>query len=684
MRRPRHKLQVSTFPFLAVLLCAMGALILFLLVMDRRAKIVARNKARDVLAARTDEQRKIEAVRQSEWEKQRDALHEALAAQHQDLRKEQQQVYQQLAEAGKELPTQELQVQGLRLAAANEEAKLQEQQAMLQAQLLGVKEAKQKGAEGKDDLARLGADIADLEKVLDNLKALKKREQQTYSVVPYSGKNGDDRKPIYVECGKAGLIFHPDRRALEGIELTAAALRGEVERRAGGLVREKKAPANGLVEPAPPKGPYVLFLIRPDGIASYYLALSYLRGFQMDFGYEVVDQDWVLEFAGGPATPSVPAVPKASIAVGDARPPAPAGPPIPSGAPSSVTGAFGGGTATPPVEPLPTISIGPGIGPATPGFGPAGPAAPAMDLNPSLAGPPFGKGVSGPNLNPTGTAADQPGDAPAGAGLGSPTPLTGPRLAPAGPVANAVPRLIPLSKLPAPVPLVRAGPGAPAGGASPSKTGSGNGPPDSSTSTSQNLGLTPGATVPGTASTAPGGIAPPAAVAPAGPGGGTTASGSGTSGSVGPPTTGPTPGQASLGASGAAGSAGEPGALGPALTLPGGDKGPARPAPPSLGNVMGNRDFVITITCFRDHVTVYPGGKQHWWKTPDGNLTDQGVFQNVQALIAGRQKAVGPGEPPYRPLIRFQVATDGLGSFLRVYPRLEVLNVPMTRENLND
>ena len=36
MRSRRHKLQVSTFPFLAVLLCAMGALLLVLLVMDRR------------------------------------------------------------------------------------------------------------------------------------------------------------------------------------------------------------------------------------------------------------------------------------------------------------------------------------------------------------------------------------------------------------------------------------------------------------------------------------------------------------------------------------------------------------------------------------------------------------------------------------------------------------------------
>ena len=45
MKRSRHGLQVSTFPFLAVLLCTMGSLILLLLVMDRRGKAVARAKA---------------------------------------------------------------------------------------------------------------------------------------------------------------------------------------------------------------------------------------------------------------------------------------------------------------------------------------------------------------------------------------------------------------------------------------------------------------------------------------------------------------------------------------------------------------------------------------------------------------------------------------------------------------
>ena len=52
MRRPRYKLQVSTFPFLAVLLCAMGSLLLLLFIMDRRAKIAAQHMTDEVLEAR--------------------------------------------------------------------------------------------------------------------------------------------------------------------------------------------------------------------------------------------------------------------------------------------------------------------------------------------------------------------------------------------------------------------------------------------------------------------------------------------------------------------------------------------------------------------------------------------------------------------------------------------------------
>ena len=59
MRRAKAKLTVSTFPFLAVLLCAMGSLIMLLMVFDQRAKRAARqrNMQQAVVQARAEEDR---------------------------------------------------------------------------------------------------------------------------------------------------------------------------------------------------------------------------------------------------------------------------------------------------------------------------------------------------------------------------------------------------------------------------------------------------------------------------------------------------------------------------------------------------------------------------------------------------------------------------------------------------
>src|SRR5436190_16473786 len=89
MRRPRQKISVSTFPFLAVLLSAMGALIFLLMVMDRRAKIAARAKTQEALAARdagiTAKTAAEEARLQAEWEAERDRLHAILLEQDGEL-----------------------------------------------------------------------------------------------------------------------------------------------------------------------------------------------------------------------------------------------------------------------------------------------------------------------------------------------------------------------------------------------------------------------------------------------------------------------------------------------------------------------------------------------------------------------------------------------------------------------
>src|ERR1019366_7474027 len=103
MRRKRSKLQVSTFPFLAVLLCAMGSLLLLLFIMDRRAKIAARNNAMEKIDARKARTQAEEEARQAEWDKAKQQLHLSLLEQQNQLRAESKGFEQNLNDASKKL-----------------------------------------------------------------------------------------------------------------------------------------------------------------------------------------------------------------------------------------------------------------------------------------------------------------------------------------------------------------------------------------------------------------------------------------------------------------------------------------------------------------------------------------------------------------------------------------------------
>ena len=108
-----------------------------------------------------------------------------------------------------------------------------------------------------------------------------------------------------------------------------------------------------------------------------------------------------------------------------------------------------------------------------------------------------------------------------------------------------------------------------------------------------------------------------------------------------------------------------------------------KPTPPPL-RLLGNRDFIITIDCYADHATVFPSGLQYRWSGPNPNASDKALVDAVSNLITRRQATVRTGEPAYRPVIRIQVAPDGLRTYLRIYPLLAPLNVMMTRENVRD
>jgi hypothetical protein len=312
MRRSRHKLEVSTFPFLAVLLCAMGSLIFLLMVMDRRAKIVARHKLEAKWQQEAEEQEtareaakekqlanrpRVVVDRQAEWEREREKLHKMLVEQERELRSQLAGMTREIDSAAKNAEQRQAYVEAVKGYLTKENARLLREYQDLARKKNEAGLHDQQGQTAKGDLQRLTLELLRMEKTLKDLKDLKTRPSDTFSLIPYRGKFGDTRRPVYVECSAGGLTVHPNRTFLSDYSLTSERFRQEVEQRAGTLEFQKKPDPN--MRGLPPTNPnaYVLFLVRPDGIMMYLQAQHALERYAIDYGYELVEPSWVFDFS---------------------------------------------------------------------------------------------------------------------------------------------------------------------------------------------------------------------------------------------------------------------------------------------------------------------------------------------------------------------------------------------------
>src|SRR5262249_31478976 len=257
MRRAKQ-LKPETFPFLAVLLCAMGSLILMLLVMDRRAKAVARAKAQRAAAQAAVIDEQTQEAHRAELERRRLALRAALLQQEEELTEQLHAVQGRLEEAAAETRTAEKQAEELAAAVRTGRAQLDRSKEDAAEQRRRAEEAAKQTEAQRAKAAALTRELESLEVTLAELKAARERAQHTYSLVPFRGKRGESRRPVYVECTNQGLVFHPDKTTVT--TSSASGMRGEVAHRIAR--QEATTPANAKGDTTP----YILFLIRPDGI----------------------------------------------------------------------------------------------------------------------------------------------------------------------------------------------------------------------------------------------------------------------------------------------------------------------------------------------------------------------------------------------------------------------------------
>jgi outer membrane biosynthesis protein TonB len=130
-----------------------------------------------------------------------------------------------------------------------------------------------------------------LERELDATKAAlaKASTRAGFAVLPYKGPNGTWRRPIVVECTGGGAKLQPRGPSFTGLELSPR-IHPRSSEFVKAIARELFHIRSADTPDGTPAVPYIVFLVRPDGIGAYYLARTSLEPLGIAFGYELIDQ----------------------------------------------------------------------------------------------------------------------------------------------------------------------------------------------------------------------------------------------------------------------------------------------------------------------------------------------------------------------------------------------------------
>ncbi len=280
----QHTPVVSLFPFLAVLLCTMGALIVVLVAIAHQAQGYARRRAQ-VMRQQTQAQLQ-EQIRQ-------------LDQQLQHLQQQLQHQRQQVAWAQSSLE---------RLRRARDQLAQQIQQLQKQLQTQDDSQSQKHLEELKRRLVWYQHKLLELRQKLESEPA--QQEPVSYAIVPFQGRHGTRRRPIYIECRKDSVLIQPGGIELKARDFVSAGPENPLLAALRATVRYWRR--QGL---AAQETPYPLVLVRPEGIAAFYAVRRALQRWKGPFGYELIEQDWQLEF--GAADPEL--VQQQRLAVQNAR-----------------------------------------------------------------------------------------------------------------------------------------------------------------------------------------------------------------------------------------------------------------------------------------------------------------------------------------------------------------------------
>jgi hypothetical protein len=273
-RRPRDTSpHVSLFPFLAVLICTMGALVPLLFTISRQARLQAEQAA-------VSKDAEIKA----------------------DVKSEREMVQWRIEQLQTSRKKTETDIETARLELGHLEDHSRRLRVKISELEKTIGEIDRSGSgDGHEhtataaELEDLRKQVADAERQLAEAKIRAAGKKRSFAIVPYEGPNSTHRRPIYLECREDAVVLQP-----EGIVLSvqdfegpmgpsnplAMALRAE---------REYLLSQHGF-DPQRDGEPYPLLLVRPNGIIAYYAARAAMKSWGPEFGYEFVEADWKLAY----------------------------------------------------------------------------------------------------------------------------------------------------------------------------------------------------------------------------------------------------------------------------------------------------------------------------------------------------------------------------------------------------
>lgn len=287
--RRRKPLSPSLFPFLAVLVCTLGTLILLL-------ALVAQNAA-DAAVAQSNAAAEAELAKQAaapelpqkprpphkpELPQKKEPISITAAAAVNLIEEEE----YRLAKFVSFRDAQTAEVELKRDQIAHVEAhieKITSELKRLSSEVENAVNPDDLDQVTEADLAAIQTQIEAEERSIEKIKTDGQSQRPRVVIVPHKGPNGTDRRPVYLECRKDELVIWPEKSTISIEQLALSKPSANPVEAALRVIRNEALQSYG-----DSAAPYPLLVVRPDGIETYGAARSAMMDYDDQFGYELV------------------------------------------------------------------------------------------------------------------------------------------------------------------------------------------------------------------------------------------------------------------------------------------------------------------------------------------------------------------------------------------------------------